>query len=97
MQLKLSLLPEYKDSRLYIDLVFAKNKKYLEKTDKHTLVFYNTEEPSEHINKNEVWRIEFRNFPEAYFFIKTNNIKNFNFRHGSYDKEIREINKGGTF
>ena len=88
MQLKLSLLPEYKDSRLYIDL---------EQADKHTLVFYNTEEASEHISKNEVWRIDFKNFPEAYFFIKNNNIKNFNLRHGSYDKEIKKINKGGTF
>lgn len=93
-QLKLDIIPEYADSRLYTDLQFIKkNKQWISTagySGKKTLVFYNSDEPPEHFGKYEIMSIDFPNFKEAYEFILRNKIKNFNIREDCYKDEIKQ-------
>lgn len=93
-QLKLALIPEYSDTRLYTSLVQDKTENMLVGSGcsgPKELVFYNTSDPSSHTSKNEISRIFFPNFAAAYEFILTNRIKNYNFANGCYKAEIKEF------
>lgn len=106
-QLKLSVIPDYTDSRLYHDLKkvrgkFVSNSGY---NDSKVLVFYKSNEPSEydkknkimrtlvHVEKNKIMRIVFPDFRSAYEYILNNNIKNFNIDYGCYENEIKQYQK----
>lgn len=94
-QLKLSVIPDYKDSRLYENLKF-KNGKFVSDSGYNTsktLVFYNTNKRSEHVEKNAIMRIVFPDFRSAYEYILNNNIKNFNIDYGCYENEIKQYQK----
>ena len=90
-QLKLGIISDYKDSRLYVSLTLKKNR--FVKDDKMILVFYNTSDQSAHVSKNELMHIVFPDFNSAYQFILDNKVINFNIRQGSYKKEIKQYQK----
>ena len=91
MQLKLPIIPKYKNSRIYIVFNF-KNKRFID-TGRRKLVFYKTENSSEHTGKNEVMSLEFPDFKTVYKFILDNEIKNFNIENDCCTKEIRQYKK----
>ena len=97
MQLQLSLIPYYKTSRLYIELIQDKTGRFIGSTDEYdgqkTLVFYDTDKPDDHTEKHKTGSIIFPNFPMAYEFIQANNIENYTIRQGCYDKHIKRYNK----
>lgn len=94
-QLKLSIIPEYADSRLYTEIVISKNCNWAadDYNNGKNLVFYNTTKASEHVTSNEIMSIKFPDFKTAYKFILDNNIKNYNIDSGSYKKEIKQYQK----
>ena len=110
-QLKLSIIPEYTDSRLYHNLQkvrgkFVSNSGY---NDSKVLVFYKSKEPLKpdgknkimrtlvHVEKNAIMRIVFPDFRSAYEYILNNSIKNFNIEYGCYEKEIEQYQKEITY
>lgn len=88
-QLKLGIIPEYADSRLYIVHNIIKNR-FID-TGRRKLVFYSKSDPSEHYSINELMSIEFPNFHTAYKYISDFKINNFNIRQGSYKEEIKQM------